>query len=149
MIARLKPGELSLCLEGGRLFFDEGKMPGGFSPSVFLSTFCELIQSGRGIVLASFDLRGDKRTITGALGGVLAQSPFNETVNAIEMFWYVLPEHRGHGIKLLRAFEAWAVERGADYVCMIHLQKLQPEALGQLYLRLGYRLIESNYLKAL
>jgi hypothetical protein len=32
---------------------------------------------------------------------------------------------------------------------MIHLQKLQPEALGQLYLRLGYRLIESNYLKAL
>ena len=40
-------------------------------------------------------------------------------------------------------------ERKADYVCMIHLQKLQPEALGQLYLRLGYRLIESTYLKAL
>jgi GNAT superfamily N-acetyltransferase len=149
MIERLKPEQLHLCIEGGRLFFEEGKMPGGFDATVFLTTFTDLIESGRGMVLASFELQGDKKVITGALGAVLAPSPFNETVSAIELFWYVLPDHRGHGIKLLRAFEAWAAERGADFICMIHLQKLQPEALGQLYLRLGYRLIESNYLKAL
>lgn len=138
-----------MCLDGGFLFFGEGKMPGGFSPSVFIRSFGELIDSGRGIVLASFERQGDKKTITGALGACLAPSPFNGRLIAAEMFWYVLPEFRGHGLKLLRAFEAWAVESKAEFVSMVHLESLQPTKLKELYMRFGYSLLESYYLKAL
>ncbi len=151
MIERLKPEQLPLCLEGGRLFFEAAKHPGGFVPGVFLDTFGALVESGRGIVLASFDAQGDNKTITGALGGVLAPSPFNGQLMAIEMFWFVLPEYRGRSdaLRLFSAFEDWAVEVNADMISMIHLLALAPDKLEKLYRRRGYTPIEVNYIKEL
>jgi hypothetical protein len=153
MIERLNPGQLSLCLEGGRKFFDEGKMPGGFVPQVFLTTFGRLIWDGTGIVLASFqfEVQGGKRIITGALGGVLAPSPFNGRLMATELFWFVLPEHRGgsDALRLFSAFEDWAVEKKAEMISFVHLLALSPDRLEKLYRKRGYTPVEVNYIKAL
>lgn len=37
---------------------------------------------------------------------------------AMELAWYVLPDyrHRGHGLKLLNEFEAWAKEKGCKHI---------------------------------
>lgn len=150
-IVRLKAGEVHQCSDGGRAFFAEGNLPGGFDPDVFTRTFDNLIWSGRGIVLASYRLSEHNRTISGALGGVLAPSPFNGKLMAVEMFWFVIEEYRGSadGIRLLKAFEQWAVEQRAEMISMIHLLALQPEKLGKLYQRMGYHPVETNYIKHL
>lgn len=150
-IERLKPENLHLCLDGGRAFFEEGKLPGSFVPEEFIARIGALIEDGRGIVLASFDVGGDKRTITGALAGVLAPSLFSGKLMAVEILWYVLPEYRGRSdaLRLFSAFEDWAVEMKAEMISFIHLIALAPEKLEKLYRRRGYTPVEVNYLKVL
>lgn len=143
MIRALKPEEVALCVEGGKLFFAEGKVPGGFDPDVFIENGERLIEEERGVILGAFE--GDQ--IVGALCGVLCQSFFSTAWLAVENFWYVLPDKRGQGIRLLDAYERWAEGAGADFISMIHLEALQPEALGKLYVRRGYHLVEKNFLK--
>lgn len=143
MIRLLHPDEVKMCVEGGMDFFDEGKIPGGFIPSEFVRSWCKLIESGVGSIHGSFD--GD--TITGAIASVLCPNMFNGKTMAVECFWFVFPEYRGHGIKLFYAFEEWAKRHGAKMLSMIHLHSLQPEKLKNLYERMGYRAVETNYIK--
>ena len=83
----------------------------------------------------------------GALGGVCVPDCHRECMVASEFFWYVKPEHRGGGIRLLKAFEKWAREQGADRIIMTHLADSMPEGLKKLYIRLGYEELETNYIK--
>jgi len=61
----------------------------------------------------------------------------------------VLPEHRGPGMKLYRAYENWAREKGCNKIRMTYLCDLMPEGLKTLYEDLGYYPIEVNYQKEL
>lgn len=80
--------------------------------------------------------------------GFLQYPDINDGETVItETFWYVLPQHRGDGLKLLRKFEDVAKERGAKRVIMGHLKALMPEALSHLYTRLGYKELETTYIK--
>lgn len=144
-VRQLKPEEATMCVEGGIAFFDEGKLPGGFVPEVFIRNWKNMISSGRGVIIGSFD----GETITGALGAVMAPDLNNDQLLATECFWFVFPQYRGHGIRLLTEFERWAKAAGARRAAMVHLQRLQPESLGALYERMGYEKIETNYLKEL
>lgn len=146
MIRPLQPDEVHLCVEGGKNFFDEGKIPGGFVPVEFCQKWTKLLAAGHSVILGSFNEAGD---ITGALGAVLCPSLTSGKLMAVESFWFVIPQYRGHGIRLLDAFEKWGESRGATMLCMIHLSNLQPDALKSLYERRGYREIEVNYLKEL
>ncbi len=147
MIRLLNPDEVSLCIEGGKSFFDEGNMPGGFDPDHFAKAWGSIIQTGRGSIIGSFE----GETIAGALGAILCPNLFNRRQFAVESFWYVLPEFRNslHGIRLLREYERWARDKGLDDAFMIHLENLQPERLKGIYERFGYSLIETNYHKRL
>jgi GNAT superfamily N-acetyltransferase len=146
MIRALQPYEVGLCVEGGKLFFKEGDLPGGFDAKHFCATWAQLITDKRAAILAGFT---DANVITGALGAVLAPGLFNAKTYATEAFWYVIPGYRGHGVELLLAFQEWAKNAGAHYVAMIHLLNLQPEHLSRLYRKMGYNPIETNYLKPL
>lgn len=146
MIRKLQSSEVGLCIEGGGMFSDEGKLPGGFIPEVFRDTWMNLIDRGIGVIFGSF---GDDGVIHGALGAVKCPDPFNGDLICVENFWYVIPEYRGSGIRLLKQFEAWAKEQGAKRVAMIHLLQLSPKELEHLYIRLGYQPIEVNYIKNL
>jgi len=139
--------DLEELLAGGASFFAEGQMPGGFDSEAFIKSWAHLIDTEIGCV---FGLYGEDGVIHGALGGILAPDIFNGHTVAIEAFWYVLPEHRGSGaIRLVKAYEDWARSRGARRVSMVHLLNLQPGRLGDLYVRLGYRAVETNYIKDL
>lgn len=148
MLRELDKDELRLCIEGGQSFFAEGEMPGGFDAEYFCSHWGRLIEAGRAMIVGSFD---GEYNICGALGAVVGPGMFSPITMAVEGFWYVLPEHRDgkHGLQLLSWFEGWAKRKGAGYAAMIHLMKLQPERLGDLYERRGYALVEKHYVKAL
>lgn len=145
MIKLLTTDELPLCYEGGKLFFGEGKLPGGFDPTAFQLTWGGMIATGAGIVYGMFN--GNK--IEGALGGIIHRDLNNFDMVAVECFWYMLPGSRGNGIALLNEFESWAKLAGAKRVAMIHLTNLQPEILRKLYERRGYKEIEVHYVKEL
>lgn len=61
-----------------------------------------------------------------------------------EVFWWIEPEARGAGLRLLQVAESWAAEVGAQSVQMV----APDDRLGKLYERLGYSRIETSYGKA-
>lgn len=144
-IRPLLTSELPLAVDGGYEFFDEGKMPGGFKPEAFIANWTRLIDNGHGAILGSWE--GEQ--LTGVIGAVLAPDLWNGQLMAVECLWYVRAQYRGHGMKLLLEFEKWAKEKGAVRTAMIHLERLQPEALAILYKRMGYEKIETHYVKEL
>jgi GNAT superfamily N-acetyltransferase len=62
---------------------------------------------------------------------------------AIEMAWWVEPEHRGHGKSLLDAFLAWTEEAKFEYVTMTAID----DTVGHIYERYGFTKNEVAYIK--
>jgi GNAT superfamily N-acetyltransferase len=147
MIRSLLPSEVAICCEAGRAFFAEGKLPGEFVAEAFIEHWSTLIQVGSGVILGLFsDKTGE---FLGGLGAVVAPDFNSFDKVAAEVFWFVKPEVRGEGLKLLPAYEAWAKEKGAKRCGMVHLLNLQPEILHKVFMRRGYQPIEVNYMKDL
>ena len=73
---------------------------------------------------------------------------FANEAYAEEQGWWVEPEHRGGttGPRLMQAAEAWARENGLKMIKMV-----APEGsdVGKFYTKLGYRAVETAYVKAL
>ena len=143
IIRRLQISELRLMTEGGFSFFKEAQLPGEFNPAAFEETWKNLLYGGKGHILASF--AGSE--ITGVLGFVVSRDLHTGDLMATETMWYTLPNHRGHGIRLLKAFEEQAAKLGAKRIAMIHLLTINAPELEKLYQRMGYKAIEVHYLK--
>lgn len=143
-IRKLNQSEISLCLEIGRSFFEEGGLPGKFNEDVFISSWSEWIILGTGAIHAAFN--GDE--LTGIIGGLAYNDSNTGDKTATEMFWYVNEEHRssGVGIKLLESFESWSKRCGAKNIIMVHLHDLMDERLCALYTTRGYKKIESSFI---
>jgi hypothetical protein len=148
MIRKLQSNEVPITVDGGRLFFEEGKMPGGFAPEIFVGNWKRYIAENRGTIYASFGADGK---VHGALGAVFYEDPFNGDKVATEQFWYTIPQYRNsrEGLVLLNTFLADAKNRGCKRAMMIHLEALQPEILKALYGRKGFEHVESSYVKIL
>jgi GNAT superfamily N-acetyltransferase len=128
----------------GVSFFAEGKLPGALDTAVAERNWRMLIESGAGAIFA---IRGADGRVVGALGALIYPDLNDGALVATEAFWYVLPEHRGSGLRLLQTFETWAQARGARRLIMVHLSGLMPDKLETFYQRRGYRAIEKHYLK--
>lgn len=85
--------------------------------------------------------------IVGGLIGAVQPLFMSHTIVAAELAWFVDKDARGKSgsIKLVKSFEAWAEEKGADYVTMADIQGIAN--LNKLYERLGYKLTETAYSK--
>lgn len=81
----------------------------------------------------------------GMIGFVVYPHFLSGEVVAGEVFWWVEPEYRGEGVKLLREAEKRVKQAGAH-----RMQMIAPnDALASLYRRLGYGFIEAAYQKTL
>lgn len=78
--------------------------------------------------------------IIGGIYAVLSVYFFNYDIIAEERALYVLKEHRGGiaGLKLVRAFEKWAKERGAKEIVTGSSVGIKTEKVRQFYEALGY-----------
>ena len=108
-------------------------------------TFINLIDNPLGVILVLQAETG----LCGAVGAMLHPSYLNANhLTGQELFWWVDPEHRsGVGQSLFDALETWVQTQGADSFTMITLDALEPEKVGALYRRRGYRPAERSYLK--
>lgn len=91
----------------------------------------------------------DVEGVKGLLLGHVAPHPFWPVQSAFEAVWYVSPGLRagGGGLALLKAFEAWSVEKGAKIVGFSTFQ--EPGPLGRLLEIHGYKKVDVNYMKVL
>jgi GNAT superfamily N-acetyltransferase len=83
--------------------------------------------------------------IVGMFGFVTFPHFLSGELIAAEVFWWVEPEHRGTGKKLLYEAENMAREAGAK-----KMQMIAPDArVGRLYEHMKYKFVESAYQKSL
>ena len=92
--------------------------------------------------------------VGGKAVGILAAMMTNvwyspSTKLAAEMMWWVNEENRGTiaSIKLIKAYENWARENGADLIAMCDLVIEGQEPVGTTLNRLGYEMSERTYIK--
>jgi GNAT superfamily N-acetyltransferase len=83
--------------------------------------------------------------LVGMLGFLVFPHFMSGEVTATETFWWVEPEHRGEGIKLLREAEKTARTYGAEKMAMI----APDDRVANLYKRLGYEFVEASYQRSL
>lgn len=141
--------ELPRCVYSARAFHAEKQLPGKLVPDVFLKNWTTFLTSCTAVILGLF--HEDK--LVGGIGGMITPDLSDGRIAATEMFWYMLPEHRGgmNAFKLIDAFEAWAHEQGAEEFRMVHM--LEPDedpstvSLGPIYKRRKYRPLEVAYYK--
>lgn len=93
---------------------------------------------------------GDK--IVGGIGVVVAPSQTVQTkLLAQELFWYVDEDYRHTrvAIQLYRSAERWAKEVGAVAITMALLEGSMPDAVAEMYVRMGYEQVERIFVKGL
>ncbi len=66
-----------------------------------------------------------------------------------ELAYWIQPDHRGHGVQLLQAFQDAARERGAKYLNMISLESSMPDVVRRLYESQGFEHSETVFTKQL
>lgn len=83
--------------------------------------------------------------LTGMLGLMVFDHPFSGERTASEVVWWVEPDARGDGLRLLKAGEDWAKAAGASKINMV----APNDRIESLYARLGYRQVETTYQRSL
>lgn len=94
----------------------------------------------------------DGLDIVGFVGGTVVPMYMNlDHKIGAEMFWWVHPGYRrsGIGAMLLEGIERAAKAAGCKFWTMIAMQCMDPEKVGALYERAGYRWVERSYAKEL
>lgn len=85
----------------------------------------------------------------GTTGALLHPHYWNAShITGQELWWWVDPEHRGHGTQLFDALEEWVRKMGAHSFTMMGLEAQRPEVVAKLYERRGYRPAERSFVKA-
>jgi len=146
-IRPLKPHEIHLCVPFGQAFHEELHLAGQFIPQCFVDNWLLFLASYPSVILGLWK----DETLIGGLGGMVAPDLYDGRNYAQEFFWFIGKDHRsGTGaLKLLRAFERWAVDQQAVEIRMVHLTGVQADDLDAFYRKLGYTQVEVCYRKPL
>ena len=81
--------------------------------------------------------------VEGMIGMLCTPHFLSGDMFAGEVCWWINPEHRGNGVRLMKSAEDWSREHGATSIQMV----APNERVGRLYERLGYKLTEMSYQK--
>lgn len=117
-----------------------------YSP-VAIRHYCSMMMEQG--VLRVVDEAGE---VIGAAGALFAPCLGNlEYRIAAELFWWIEPAHRsaGTGQALLNALEEGARTNGAVLLSMMAFENLDPDRVGAIYERAGYKRTERTYIKGL
>lgn len=81
--------------------------------------------------------------VIGMLGVMVFTQPFSGETIASELFWWLDPKHRGHGVWLLRRAENWARSKGAARMNM--MAPADKPRVAEIYEAIGYSYVERVY----
>ena len=118
-------------VEGLGFAFDEEKVSTDFDLYIALNQIKVLVID-------------EGETLTGLLVVYIGEQPFFKGLMADEMIWYVLPDHRRQGIKLLRECENMCKQLGCEYINVCGFSGTKAE---NIYEKMGYKHLESKFIK--
>lgn len=101
----------------------------------------QLIGDANGLILVS----ENENEIEGMLGAVIMQHPFSAQWVMQELFWYLRPDRRGAGIRLLKKAEDWARSSGATRIILVAPSK----RIARFYRKTGLSHMEEHFIKSL
>lgn len=141
MIRRSKMSDKSACI---RLLRDSHKAAGYTFPfsAVHASVLFDMHHISPNCCIF---IMGDEPQ--GLFMASLFDHPFGAGRYANETVWFVSEGARGRGaLKMLDAYEAWAIENGCVAVCMA---SLSTNDVSKIYARRGYLPAETHFIKNL
>jgi GNAT superfamily N-acetyltransferase len=143
VIRRATADDAGRLVEMGQRFVAETEYSGLIAarPECLAQTVASVLENPNGVVLVS----GSDASVTGMIAMLAYNHPFSGERTAFEVVWWVEPEARGDGVRLLRAAEDWAKEQGATAVQMV----APNDRVGALYQRLGYAPVETSFQRSL
>jgi GNAT superfamily N-acetyltransferase len=132
--------DIPRLVEMGERFLTETVYRGrvAVNPLAMARTVGLLLASDLGTVFVS----EQDGIVVGMIGLLLFENPITGEPTASELFWWVEPESRGHGLRLLKRAEQWARDMGA---ARIHMIAPADTDVGRLYQRCGYRVLETSW----
>ena len=126
-----------------REFYDAFLKPSGLK----IETIA-VLESVRKHTQHTFVLEVEGKVI-GVLIGQVVDDPLQRTKIFQELIWYVRPEQRKQGIKLLRTVEDYCKATGIGAIVMSHTDTAHNVKFENFYRRRGYTYLESHYMKVL
>jgi GNAT superfamily N-acetyltransferase len=114
-----------------------------FDKSVSAGNWISLLETGNGAVF----LVEDSGVSVGFICGYKTHNIDTGKWTAQVWHWYCDPPARGHGIDLLRRFEAWAKEAGCESVSLGCMAQLWSKGHEKIFDRLGYKLDGLSFIK--
>jgi hypothetical protein len=121
----------------GKRFSDAAAVGLPFSGAYALARAKAMIADPNAVVILWDDGRP-----RGVLAGALMWHPLYAVRSASELIWWIDAEARGHAARpMLRAFDAWAEERGAELIQMAELD----DRVGALYRRAGFEAMPERH----
>jgi GNAT superfamily N-acetyltransferase len=120
-----------------------------YRPQKVARALADVISKGQNKYVLLVATGGEGGHIVGGLLGVLEQHIFSDQLTASVIHFDVLPEARmgGHGVRLLKAFEAWCVNRKVVEIVFGINSGEHLETLAKFACRMGYLAIGQNFVK--
>lgn len=149
MILRFaNPGDIPECVEIGRDFWKVSPYASTieYNPESVGNLLGKLVENEL-MLVAEYE-----EGIVGVAAIVVAPMPFDPSIKiANELFWYVRPGLRAHGIggAMLSNLEAMARAKGANVLSMGTMQSSDPEKAENLFSANGYNLTEKSFTKVI
>ena len=143
MIEKLDIEDLGQLATIADNFYSSSEFLNDFDMETFKASWSTLLNSDMGVIFVS----RKNGEITGTLGGCKYPDVNSGELIATEFFWFVNPESRGEGLKLLKTFEKWAHDEDCKKVIMVHLSDSMPDKIKHIYERFGYKAAETHYIK--
>lgn len=118
------------------------------TPALLATLIVNVLSMGVILVAEVDEFPTEKKTLVGMLAMVALPHVFTGKKLAEEVAWWVEPEHRGGtlGPKMLRQGEEWATRNGANMVKMV---APAGSTVGEFYEHIGYRPVETAYIKSI
>lgn len=141
-----KESDFDQCLELGRMMHEESDFRvHPFNPERVgaLATVCLTDERFVAIVAE----RNDR--IVGMFVGLVGDHYFSDATYATDMLLYVHPQDRGStaAIRLMSAFESWAVQKGCTELRVGAATGIDPEKTDRFFKGIGYSPCGIQYLK--
>ena len=108
--------------------------------------FHSLIHAGHKDLLI---LENDEGKIVGMMGLIFFKSPIGLQWFANEHYWYILPEYRGNGMKLIKQAREWAKKNKCSHL-ILNASMMASDVHNKvcsIYEKIGMKKFETNYIE--
>jgi GNAT superfamily N-acetyltransferase len=142
-IRKAQPEDLERIVEMAARFVSEtdyGKFV-KVNPDRLSRTVVDLVTNPNGVVF----IAEDAGRAHGMIAAIMYEHPYSGELTSFEIAWWVDPESRGCGLRLLNEAEDWARSGGAKAMQMV----APTERVGELYKTLGYAPVETSFQRSL